>query len=59
MSKFIRNQQESSKQYTHSSHGHDDIIMSVATVVDWYALTGLAPPHSPKLGLDYLKTEAC
>jgi hypothetical protein len=33
--------------------------MLMATVVGCFALAGLVPPRSPKLGLTYLKTEAC
>jgi hypothetical protein len=39
--------------------GIADIIMVVATIVGCCAFAGLVPPHSPKLGLTYLKTEAC
>jgi hypothetical protein len=59
MSKFIRNQWESSKQYAHSSHGHDYIIMRMAIVLGWCTLVGLVPPRSPKLWLAYWKTKAC
>jgi hypothetical protein len=58
MSKFIRNQQESSKMYVHSSHGHDDVIMLVAIVVGCCALIAVVAPRSLKLGLAYLKTKA-
>jgi hypothetical protein len=37
---------------------NDDVIMPVAIMVGYYAITGLVPPHSPKLGLANLKTEA-
>jgi hypothetical protein len=36
-----------------------DIIMPVTIVVGCYAFAGLVPHRSPKLGLTYLKTEAC
>jgi hypothetical protein len=58
MSKFIRNQWESSKQYIIVGTGNDDIIMPMSTVVGCYAIAGLVPPHSLKLGLTNLKTEA-
>jgi hypothetical protein len=38
--------------------GNDDIIMPMSTVVGCYAIAGLVPPHSLKLGLTNLKTEA-
>jgi hypothetical protein len=38
--------------------GNDDVIMPVATVDGYYAIADLVPPHSPKLGLTNLKTEA-
>jgi hypothetical protein len=38
--------------------GIADVIMLVAIVVWAYAFIGLVPPHSPKLGLIYLKNEA-
>jgi hypothetical protein len=44
---------------------NDDVIMHVATsllvttVVDCYAIVGLVPPRSSKLGLTNLKIEAC
>jgi hypothetical protein len=36
---------------------NDDIIMLMTTVVSCYAIAGLVPPLSPKLGLTNLKTE--
>jgi hypothetical protein len=37
---------------------NDDIIMPMAIVVACYAIAGLVPPHSSKLRLTNLKTEA-
>jgi hypothetical protein len=34
-----------------------DVTMLMATVVSCCAFTGLVPPHSPNLGLAYLKIE--
>jgi hypothetical protein len=53
----MENQRESLKQYAHNSHGHDDIIMLMATVVICCPLAGLVSPHSPKLRLTDLKNE--
>jgi hypothetical protein len=38
--------------------GNDDVIIPVATMVGCYAIAGLVPPCSPKLGLTNLKTKA-
>jgi hypothetical protein len=34
-----------------------DVIMLMTTMVRYCAFDGLVPPHSPKLGLAYLKTK--
>jgi hypothetical protein len=39
--------------------GNDDVIIHVATMVGCYAIDGLIPPHSPKMGLTNLKTKVC
>jgi hypothetical protein len=39
--------------------GNDDVILPVATVVNFYAITDLVPHRSLKLGLTNLKIKAC
>jgi hypothetical protein len=38
--------------------GNDDVILPVATVVNFYAITDLVPHRSSKLGLTNLKIKA-
>jgi hypothetical protein len=38
--------------------GNDDVIRPMATVVGCYAIAGLVPPHSSKMGIDQFKNRS-
>jgi hypothetical protein len=58
MSKFIKNQRDSSKQYAHNSHGNCCDVIILVALLSTVVFSLVYTPLPSKLGLTYLKIEA-